>query len=309
MFNALRVYNFPAHSPEADLAAQVIRNLSGENIPYMMRTCQRTLIVARNSNGAHSLSGLPSAYLYYEGAQAYRYLLEIICGLQSKVLAENEVVGQFKEAYQEYLKSEKRDKVLMTILEKLFQDTKKIRTEYLREITGQSYAAITRKILITKLPQNTPRPRVIIYGSGMLAVGLIKQLAKRFHVTLCARNNDLMLRLASEYSLETQDWNERENISSFDFIVNTIGSEKCTIFRANFFELVANNHKVFIDLGAPSVIETNLTREQGVWRLADVFSAGAAIDEKKQEKLTAARESINEIVVKRTQVIQEPLYV
>jgi glutamyl-tRNA reductase len=309
MFNALRVYNFPAHSPEADLAAQVISNLSGENIPYMMRTCQRTLIVARNSNGAHSLSGLPSAYLYYEGGQAYRYLLEIICGLQSKVLAENEVVGQFKEAYQVYLKSELRDKVLMTILEKLFQDTKKIRTQYLKEITGQSYAAITRKILMTKLPTDTQRPKVIIYGSGMLAVGLIKQLVKRFNVTLCARNKDLMLRLATEYQLETQDWTERENISAYDFMINTIGSEKCTIFRAPFFETVVNNHKLFVDLGAPSVIETNLNRDQGVWRLADVFGEGAALDEKKQEKLMAARESINEIVQKRLNVIEESLYV
>jgi glutamyl-tRNA reductase len=223
-------------------------------------------------------------------------------------LGENEVVGQFKEAYQEYLKSEKRDKALMTILEKLLQDTKKIRTEYLREITGQSYAAITRKILMTKLPLDTAKPKVIIYGSGMLAVGVIKQLTKKFSVTICARNIDIMSRLSSEYSITMQDWNERENISDFAFIVNTIGSEKCTIFRENYFEVAVKANKIFIDLGAPSVIETCFNRDQNIWRLTDVFSEGAALDEKKQEKLTAARELINKIVHQRTNASKESLY-
>jgi len=309
MFNALRVYNFPAHSPEADLAALTITNMSGENIPYIMRTCQRTLIVAHNNNGAHSLAALPSAYLYYEGGQAYRYLLEIICGLQSKVLGENEVVGQFKEAYQVYLKSPGRDKVLMSILEKLFQDTKKIRTEYLKEITGQSYAAITRKVLMTNLPQNIAEPRVLIYGSGMLALGLIKLLTKKFKVTLCARNNELMQRLAQEYSIATQDWTKRNEIANFNFVINTIGSENCTIFKENYFAQIIGTVKIFIDLGAPSVISTPRQKEQGVWRLTDVFTEGASLDEKKQQKLTSARESINQIVHNRVHVTPKPVYV
>jgi glutamyl-tRNA reductase len=119
---------------------------------FVLRTCQRTLVLAFDLYPFHHTE-LPKHELV-SGNDAYLFLLETICGLKSKLIGENEIVGQFKDAYKIYASSTLKDTKLLLILEKLFKDAKDIRTQYLIGISQKTYASLTRRHLIQKAKAN-----------------------------------------------------------------------------------------------------------------------------------------------------------
>jgi glutamyl-tRNA reductase len=259
---------------------------------FVLRTCQRQLIV---NLGQFGLEPLPVLGELHQGKMAYRFLLETIVGLKSQVLAETEITAQFKQAYKDYIAQEVRHVSLMTILEKLFKDAKQIRSKYLLEVGQQSYAGITRKILHRELKQ---RRQVVVLGSGQLAFDIVKLLHRRFEITVCARNPAKLATMTSQYALKTSCWSQRHGLWLEPVVINTIGAEE-VLFENNFFDSWHNTHeqeRLFIDLSSPSVIQTPLTRREGIIRLEDIFAHGVILDEEKKRKVSSALNAIGDLV-------------
>lgn len=108
-----------------------------------------------------------SEYEVYQGAKAYQFLLEVICGLQSPVLGETEVFGQFKT----FLQNTEIGYPLMPLLSHAVVDTKKIRAQHIRDLGGQSYGSLVRK-MIRKPAQ------VHLVGAGAFAQDLLPWIYK-----------------------------------------------------------------------------------------------------------------------------------
>jgi glutamyl-tRNA reductase len=272
---------------------------------FVLKTCQRTLILGFGQTPFYHLNDQNDIRDMYNSDEAYIFLLETICGLKSEVLAEYEVVGQFKEAYNEYAQLPFKKNYILTLLEKLLQDSKKIRTDHLTEIGQLSYAGIARKLIASKAQQSD----VLVVGSGNLSVDLIKLLKKKHRVFLSARNPERVDELVQQHSLLVIPWLEYSSYQKFDSIVNTIGANEI-LFEHSFFEKwpkIKTNHqimcddssqtnardsKLFIDLGSPSVIKTHLSQSEGVLRLEDIFQQSAKMNIEKMEKIRCAKESI-----------------
>lgn len=284
----------------------MLRNLHLTNLPsgapcssdisaghFVMATCQRTLILSYKEAAKSNVT----SNLNLTGVDAYIYLLEVICGLQSKLLGENEIVSQFKDAYHSFLSDIDRDTRLQRILEKLLKDAKLVRTKYLIGIGQKTYAAIVRKELTDKRGAE----KVLIYGSGQLTEDLINQLKKKANVYICARNSERVNELVQLHGIKSYPWNERiQAAGDFAYICNTIGC-KHVIWDGEYFNSWQSSHtqKCFIDLGSPSVISTALNRSQDVWRLSDVLSEGAIKEERKKEQIEKARVALQEMAIKR----------
>lgn len=257
---------------------------------FVLKTCQRSLV----------LSAMPEfdleSCVKLSGNEAYTYLLEMTCGLQSKLLGESEIVGQLKEAYHSYLLSESRSSIIVGILEKLLKDSKEIRTKYLLGLSQKTYSYITRRIMCKQLDVQN----VIILGSGQLAEDLINQFKKKTNVHLIARNDARAQSLVEQHDIQALPWSEVLNISTMPYIVNTIGTDD-VILGPSFFDewKNINNQRLFIDLGSPSCIETNLGDQCGVLRLDDIFKAGAIHEEYKLKQIKNAKEAIDQLVVRR----------
>jgi glutamyl-tRNA reductase len=274
---------------------------------FVLKTCQRTLILGVGEAPFLHLreNALREDVItdIFEGQDAYVFLLETICGLRSEVVAEYEVVGQFKDAYQEFLKSPERNTHVMAILEKLFQDNKKIRTDHLTEIGQLTYAGIARKLIHSAVSDGD----VLVLGSGTLAEDLIKLLKKKHNVFISGRNTSRVQELSQTYGLEAITWGAQDTYTKFPFIVNTIGADDVLFddkfftkfFDHNFLETLTQQMKLFIDLGSPSVIETNLTERDGVLRLEDIFRQSAKLSIEKMEKVNKAKSSILLLAQKR----------
>lgn len=301
MLDNLVLHNFPSgFLPEIDPGSGL----------FVMATCQRTLVLGygrealaniQNASNINSINSINSkiSIEFKSGKMAYSYLLEIICGLKSKLVGENEIVGQFKSAYQLYSKSPDRNAKLLAIIEKLFKDAKDIRTNYLLGLSQKTYSSIARKHIVSRHKASS----VLILGSGQLAEDLINQFKKKVDVFISARNEHKVQKLAGEHSLSIIPWGVTDALHHFPYIANSIGFNG-TLLGHDFFETWSKKHdkKLFVDLGSPSAIQTHFDYTQGVMKLDDVFKEGAVHETHKKQQIEKAKQAMDGIVKKRHQI-------
>ncbi len=273
---------------------------------FVLSTCQRTLIIGFKQELLYLAKRDPQSDIYL-GENAYHFLLEVICGLKSKLVGESEIVGQFREAYSQFVKHPAKNPLVLEILHKLFQDSKKIRSQFLTHVGQQSYAGIAKKLL----SQTEGNKDVLVLGSGSLAADLLKVLTKRMNITICARNEDKVDALRREFPIKILPWNQKSSWIEHSKIINTIGASDQILFdNLSFHQWKKQNSSpsLFIDLGFPSVVNTSLTNNDGLYRLEDIFGKGVALDQLKNNKIALAKEEIKNLVAKRkkTFYLQNP---
>jgi len=290
MLASLNLWNFTSGSLHHE-------DLSGH--AFILKTCQRTLVLSYQTY-PFTQNELPKHELV-TGSDAYLFLLETICGLKSKLIGENEIVGQFKEAYQIYAASTLKDTKLLLVLEKLFKDAKDIRTQYLIGISQKTYASLTRRHFI----QKEKADHIVVVGSGALAEDLINQFKKKARVSICARNAEKASELAKTHSLNVISWEERASLADAPFIANTVGTDSILFDESFFAAWSSQEQRLFVDLGSPSSIRTELTLQEGVVRLDDIFREGAVVEEQKQAQIAMAKAAMVSITMKRMALFEQ----
>lgn len=118
----------------------------------------------------------------YCGHEAYRFVLEVICGLHSPMVGETEVMGQFREfsVRAEFPKTP-WGAFLRQFAGDVLTDAKRVRSRHLRSSGSQSYGSLARRYL-----RNLPG--VIFLGAGQLAKEMLPWLAGETEVTVVNRN-------------------------------------------------------------------------------------------------------------------------
>ncbi len=95
--------------------------------------------------------------------EAYRMLLEILCGLQSPMLGETQVMGQFKA----FLAELGRDHGWLNRLgQRLLTDAREIRTQHLQGLGSRSYGSAVRRYL-------SSCGQAVLVGTGKLAAEVL----------------------------------------------------------------------------------------------------------------------------------------
>ncbi|EMJ89902.1 MULTISPECIES: glutamyl-tRNAGlu reductase [Leptospira] len=188
MWSTLRVY----HSTQKDR-----ENLE---IPgsYSWSTCMRTIWIT-DSRIHREPSGLPITLEKYSGYQGYRFVLEVISGLHSKLLGETEVLSQFRNKFK-ILPSSAFGEYLARLRDSLIQDSRSIRSRYLQNIGEQSYGGLANKYL-------KDYDSVSILGTGQLAEKILPWLKHR-NVLLVGRNQKRILELSKQFSVSIKLLNE-----------------------------------------------------------------------------------------------------
>jgi glutamyl-tRNA reductase len=118
---------------------------------------------------SEDFSDLAPAMSVYHGIEAYTYLLSVATGLASQVVGETDIFGQFKEAWknQEKTLAPELKKELSPWMQRLFEDTKEVRSLYLQNVGGSSYGSLVRKLL--RDYQALDRGPTLLVGAGQLA--------------------------------------------------------------------------------------------------------------------------------------------
>lgn len=155
------------------------KNLSGFNLDdtFQIITCQRSVVLSLES--IPNLSPLRS----FQGYQAYDYFLRFACGLESQIKGETDVFGQIKSAFKNM--SEIRPEAatgFQALFQKLLEDTKELRANYLHNIGGNTYGALARRLL-----HPSPTSRVLVLGAGQISKSIAPYFAEA-HLTIYNRS-------------------------------------------------------------------------------------------------------------------------
>ena len=101
---------------------------------------------------------------YFEGSEAYSFLLQVSTGLMSEMRGEADVFGQMKTAWKNFT----GDRIALDhCMNKLFEDTKEIRAQYLQNVGSGSYGSIVRRLIRSHSASETEP--VLLVGAGHLA--------------------------------------------------------------------------------------------------------------------------------------------
>jgi len=233
-------------------------------------------------------------------------MLEVLCGLQSQLLGENEIVGQFKASLEKYKVGHRKDKHLTIILEKLLQDAKDIRTKFLSHIGQSSYASITKKLI------GKTHKHVLIIGTGHLALDLLQSLKKSYTISMCARNQSKLEQWQQTANFYTLPWLDLNAIAEFPIILNTVGVPNYKILGQDFFYDWRIKHQqkskyCFIDFGSPSSVELPNDKTY-IYTLQDLFSHGNQFDLDKLTKIEQAKRAIEQTVLKRVLWLDQKMH-
>lgn len=132
---------------------------------FFLDSCQRQIWItwSRTPTLIHG-AGIET----FSGEDAYRFLLRVATGLESQVRGETEIFGQLKLAWKSF--EDTRSPLLQKIgpwMQKLFEDTKEIRSRHLQNMGGASYGSLVRKLL--REYEVLPGEPILLVGAGHLA--------------------------------------------------------------------------------------------------------------------------------------------
>ena len=141
--------------------AIINREPHGGSIPPgvpVWRTCLREVLFGQS---ADSLTGAAGHTLLDE--RAYQLLLEILCGLQSPMIGETQVVAQFKQ----FLAGLPPEQAwIRRIGQRLLADARRVRTAHLQGLRARSYGSVVSRWI-------GPPETAVLIGAGKLATDIL----------------------------------------------------------------------------------------------------------------------------------------
>lgn len=133
----------------------------------VLATCLREVRIAALEPAAQPTDAAAHAagYERFAGDEAYQFLLQLACGLESEIAGETEILGQIKQAWRDYETAQpEHAKRLRPWIQRLLQDTKEIRSEYVVSLGSATYGSLVRRLLGGTLAGPT-----LLIGAGQLA--------------------------------------------------------------------------------------------------------------------------------------------
>jgi glutamyl-tRNA reductase len=151
--------------PEQEIERELLQTspLPQAALP-VWRTCLREVIFLDES---HASFAATAAGQHLTEGHAYRLLLEILCGLQSPMTGETQVLGQFKS----FLASLGKDQPMLSRLgQRLLTDARDVRTRHLQGLGSRSYGSAVRRDL-------AGCSQAVVIGTGKLTAEVLPFLA------------------------------------------------------------------------------------------------------------------------------------
>lgn len=197
-----------------------------------------------------------SIFQLKSGGNARDHLFQVVCGLQSMVFGENEILGQVKKAYQFAM-----DHGAMTaLINKVFQTAisigKRARSE--TEISKGAYSVSSIALECIRDAQvDYLNQKILIVGAGTMGRRLVAKLAKMGHtdVTIANRSPEKALQLAQEYHFSTFDYSDFLTHSHlFDILILATSSADYLLNQSHFSDQFCP-YDFVIDLGLPRNVD------------------------------------------------------
>ena len=241
---------------------------------FGLSTCNRTEIYFYGDKGvendvlkltkeALNISDIPDKNFYiYDSLKALEHMCRVCCGIDSQVVGEQEIFGQFKNAYNSAKAFKIVGKELMIYVEKVFEIAKKVRTETKIGINPLSVSGLSLK-LVKEIFENPEDKHVLVIGGGDLAKSIIKNLFDKGLRSISAINRTIKeIKISQDFSIIPMPLNlvHREIVNA-DIVICSASSLTPIIGKGaveNALKNRGNKPMMIIDLAVPRNVEPEI---------------------------------------------------
>ena len=288
-----------AYAPEE--AMDTLRRLkNGGEAPqaFLLSTCNRTELYALMPEDerteqkilrrlfldrAPELDGDGSVVLYRKrGEEAVQHLFRVVCGLDSLVLGEQEILGQVKTAYDIACEADCTGSVLHRLAERAFHIGKRARSETAIGL-GAVSVAFAAVELAEKVFQKLEGRAVLLVGAGENGALCARHLLSRKVSPLLIANRTLSRaeELAENLGGEVVSFDRlRRAMTRVDIVVSTTGSPEPVITRDLVKSVMKDRgHRalVLVDIAVPRDVDPGVDDIQNVFRF-DMDALSSIVD-------------------------------
>ena len=241
---------------------------------FGLSTCNRTEIYFYGEEGvendvlkltkeALNISDIPNKNFYiYDSLKALEHMCRVCCGIDSQVVGEQEIFGQFKNAYNSAKAFKIVGKELMIYVEKVFEIAKKVRTETKIGINPLSVSGLSFN-LVKEIFENPENKQVLVIGGGDLAKSIIKNLFDKGVRSISAINRTIKeIKISEDFSIIPMPLNlvHREIVNA-DIVICSASSLTPIIGKGaveNALKNRGNKPMMIIDLAVPRNVEPEI---------------------------------------------------
>lgn len=202
----------------------------------------------------------------YKGMEAVEYLFRVVCGLDSVIKGEDQILSQIRKAYRESVEEKRNSKILNTIFHRGIELGKKFRSESKIAENALSLEAISVKFLREKA-ETLKDKSVLILGAGELSQDILNILQKEEtrEIALVNRTMSRALEVQEKYNVsKVEEFQKRYDIiKEADIIIGTTSSPDTVIDREILEEmgLLEDKERIYLDLAVPRDIDESIGEE------------------------------------------------
>jgi glutamyl-tRNA reductase len=259
--------------PEGDLpsALAALRSVKGVTEALVLSTCNRVEVATVSDEPADlvaelaRLRGLDPAWLQpygysYHGTEALRHLFRVAASLDSMVLGEPQILGQFKNAYQVAKDNGALQGTLESIVTRAFNTAKRVRseTEIGQSAVSISYAAVE---LAREIFESLKGRTVLIAGAGKMSVLAARHLRRSgaTNILVTNRTRSRAEEMASLFEGRVVDYDKfHSTLHEIDILITSSGAQNYIVGKDEVQRALAarkNRPMFLIDIAVPRNID------------------------------------------------------
>lgn len=248
-----------------------IKKLEGVSECALLSTCNRTEIhifsqdklldTCNIEKNFCLLKGLDiynmKKYFYvYEGINAIKHIIKVASGMDSMILGEDQILGQFRKAYEISMKYGTSKAVLNTLSRLAVTSSKKIKTRSLLLGKASSISCQVGQLLEQLYGKEVNSKNILIIGSGEIGTAVCEKLLSTGvqNIYLTKRRTNTKEITNEDIRVKNIDYNDRYSyIDKCHVIIGATTSPHYTvtldILEKTLFNKVMKH--IFIDLAVP----------------------------------------------------------
>jgi glutamyl-tRNA reductase len=273
-----------------------------------LSTCNRTEVyLLANKSIASSVMHKTAEFLgcsdfiaqdsyIFDNNEALEHMCCVASGLDSQVLGEQEIFGQFKKAVQSFTNIKTLHGRLQQITDEVISISKAARTETNIGVNPLSISGLSLKI-VKEIFEEPGLQKVTVVGAGQMALGVIDHFHDNGIKNINAVNRTKKtLEISNSLSLETSNLSQLASIiQSTDILIASITTPLPIIGKGlieDAFRSRQNKPMLLIDLGVPRNIEDQVRDIENAY-LFSIEDMELVTQENLEERIEEANKAID----------------
>lgn len=264
-----------------DLISNSLRNITDEFV--ILSTCNRTEIYFKGQGIDKELifevlnwdKSLLEYVFYIDDESAVKHLFELACGFHSRILGEDQILGQIRDAYLEGVEKGYIFSELMRLFEEAISCGKRFRSDTkLYEIPVSSSSIAVNKIIESKAE------KLMVMGYGTIGKLVIKYAlgTELKEINIVVRDKSKVEKITDQ-RVNILTYNEaRERLNEMDGLISCTAASHLVVEKYHINK--EGKNILLIDLAMPRDIDPQLQNYERV-QLLDIDKISKLDDENK----------------------------